>query len=139
MLNALSAVLAAAGMFVEITPSSTTGYPGQRITLDGSASTAAAGYTIVSYQWTTDPHTSEQLLNANQAIATLVVPTFRSIGVTLTITDNIGRTLSGSTTIQSSLAAASGVGSFQARWLAALSVLALWRVYRRRRLQSAAG
>jgi serine protease len=139
MLSALSAVLAAAGMFVEITPSSTTGYPGQRIKLDGSASTAAAHYTIVSYQWTTDPHTSEQLLNANQAIATLVVPTFRSIGVTLTITDNIGRTLSATTTIQSSLAAASGVGSFQPRWLAPLAVLALWRVYRRRQLQSAAG
>jgi serine protease len=138
MLNALSAVLAAAGMFVEITPSSTTGYPGQRITLDGSASTAAAGYTIVSYQWTTDPHTSEQLLNANQAIATLVVPTFRSIGVTLTITDNIGRTLSGSTTIQSSLAAASGVGSFQPGWLAPLAVLALWRVCRQRKPQAAA-
>jgi MYXO-CTERM domain-containing protein len=120
-------------MFVQITPSSTTGYPGQRITLDGSASTAASGYTIVSYQWTTDPHTSEQLLNANEAIATLVVPTFRSIGVTLTITDNIGRSLSATTTIQSSLGAASGVGSFQTGWLALLALLALWRVARRRR------
>jgi serine protease len=138
MLNAASAVLAAAGMFVQITPSSTTGYPGQRITLNGSASTAAAGYTIVSYQWTTDPHTSEQLLNANQAIATLVVPTFRSIGVTLTITDNIGRTLSATTTIQSSLGAASGVGSFQAGWLAPLALLALWRLARGRRPQAPA-
>jgi len=131
MLNALSSVLAAAGMFVQITPSSTTGYPGQRIKLDGSASTAAAHYTIVAYQWTTDPATSDQLVNANEAIATLVVPTFRSIGVTLTITDNIGRTLSASTTIQSSLAAASGAGGFEPRWLGAMAVLALWGLYRR--------
>ena len=32
------------GIFVQITPSSTTGLPGQHITLDGSGSTAATGY-----------------------------------------------------------------------------------------------
>jgi serine protease len=132
MLNAASAVLAAAGMFVQITPSSTTGYPGQKIKLDGSASTAAAGYTIASYRWVTDPATSDQLIDANQAIATLVVPTFRSIGVTLTITDNIGRSLSATTTIQSTLAAASGAGSLRPQWLWPLGLLALWQLYRRR-------
>jgi serine protease len=138
MLNAASAVLAAAGMFVQITPSSTTGSPGQRIKLDGSASTAASGYSIVSYQWTTDPATSDQLINADQAIATLVVPSFRSIGVTLTITDNIGRTASATTTIRSALGEASGVGSLEPRWLWPLAVLALWQLYRRRQLRAAA-
>jgi serine protease len=132
MVNAAAAVLAAAGMFVQITPSSTTGYPGQRIKLDGSASTPASGYSIVSYQWTTDPATSGQLLNANQSIATLVVPSFRSIGVTLTITDNVGRIDSATTTIHSALGAASGVGSFEPPWLGLLAVLALWQLRRRR-------
>jgi serine protease len=132
MVNAAAAVVAAAGMFVQITPSSTTGYPGQKIKLDGSASTAASGYSIVSYQWTTDPPTSGQLINANQAVATLVVPSFRSIGVTLTITDNIGRTATGSTTIRSTLGAASGVGAFEPAWLGALAILGLWQLRRRR-------
>jgi serine protease len=132
MVNAEAAVVAAAGMFVQITPSSTTGTPGQRISLNGSASTAAAGYTIVSYQWVTDPATSDQLINANQAIATLVVPSFRSIGVTLTITDNVGRTATGSVTIRSALGEASGVGAMQPAWLAVLAVLGFWQLRRRR-------
>jgi serine protease len=133
MLNAASAVLAAAGMFVQITPSSTTGSPGQRIRLDGSASTAATGYTIASYQWATIPATSDQLVNPNQAVATLVVPSFRSIDVTLTITDNVGRTASATTTIRSALGEASGAGGFEGRWLWLLAVPALWQLYRRRR------
>ncbi|HEX2788874.1 MAG TPA: S8 family serine peptidase [Steroidobacteraceae bacterium] len=132
MVNAASAVLAAAGMFVQITPSSTTGYPGQRIKLDGSASTAATGYTIASYQWATIPATSGQLVNANQAIATLVVPSFRTIQAILTITDNVGRSASATTTIRSALGEASGAGGFQGRWLWPLAVLALWQLYRRR-------
>ena len=132
MANAAAAVVAASGIFVQITPSSTTGTPGQRISLNGSASTAAAGYTIVSYQWTTDPATSGQLLNANTAIATLVIPSFRSIGVTLTITDSAGHTATGSVTIRSALAAASGVGAIQPAWLGVLAVLGLWQVRRRR-------
>jgi serine protease len=131
MVNAASAVLAAAGMFVQITPSSSTGYPGQKIKLDGSASTAATGYTIASYQWTTTPATSDQLINADQAIATLVVPSFRSIDVNLTITDNAGRTASATTTIKSALGAASGAGGFEGLWLWPLSAVALWQLRRR--------
>jgi serine protease len=131
MLNAAAAVQAAAGMFVQITPSSTTGSPGQKIRLDGSASTAASGYSIVSYQWTTDPATSDQLINPNQDVAYLIVPSFRSIGVTLTITDNIGRTDSATTTIRSALGEASGAGGFEPGWLAALALLGLWQLRRR--------
>jgi serine protease len=132
MLNAASAVLAAAGMFVQITPSSTTGSPGQKITLNGAASTAAVGYTIASYQWVTIPATSDQLINANQAIATLVVPSFRSIQVSLTITDNAGRTASATATIRSALGEASGAGGFQGQWLWPLAAVALWQLRRRR-------
>jgi serine protease len=140
MLNAAGAVATAAAVFVQITPSSTTGFPGQRIRLDGSGSTAAAGNSIVSYQWITDPPTSDQLINANQAVATLVVPSFRSIGVTLTITDNTGQTASASTTIHSVLGtAAAGGGGFGPECLGLLGVLGLWQLRRRRRCGPAAG
>jgi serine protease len=113
MLNASAAITAASGIFVQITTSSSTGTPGQKITLNGSGSTAATGYTIVSYQWTTIPSTSNQLVNANQAIATLVVPSFRTIQVKLTITDSAGHTASSTATIQSAFAASAGnVGAF---------------------------
>jgi serine protease len=112
MLNADSAVTAALGIFVQISPSSTTGTIGQHITLNGSGSTGATGFTIVSYQWTTIPATSDQLINANQAIATLVIPSFRSIQVMLTITDSGGHTASSTVTIKSGFGAASGSGSF---------------------------
>jgi serine protease len=135
MVNAAAALVAAAGVFVQITPSSTTGSPGQRIKLDGSGSTAAAGSSIVSYQWTTDPPTSDQLLNANTAIATLVVPSFRSIDVTLTITDSQGRSASATTTIRSTLGAASGAGAIGPAWLGLLGLLGLWQLRGRRACQ----
>jgi serine protease len=133
MLNASAAVTAASGIFVEITTSSSTGTPGQHITLNGSASTAASGYTIASYQWTTIPSTSDQLVNANEAIATLVVPAFRSITVKLTITDSGGHTASSTALIQSAFGAASGSGAFGGElWL--LAAIAAGVLIRRRRL-----
>jgi serine protease len=132
MINAAAAVTAASGLFVQITPSSTTGNPGQKITLDGSGSTPASGNTIVSYQWTTIPTTSNQLVNANQSIAELVVPSFRTIQVELTITDSGGNVASGTVTIQSAFGAASGVGSFGPELLV-LAALAGAAVTRRRR------
>ncbi len=138
MLNAEAAVTVASGLFVQITPSSTTGSPGQHITLNGSGSTPATGDTVVSYQWTTIPATSNQLLNANQAIATLVVPTFRSIQVQLTITDSGGNEASGTVTIQSAFGAASGVGSFGPELLA-LAALSGATLRRRRRAVAAVG
>ncbi|HWW20503.1 MAG TPA: hypothetical protein VNZ06_06835, partial [Steroidobacteraceae bacterium] len=98
-----------------------------------SASTAAVGHTIQSYLWTTDPSTSDQLINANQAIATLVVPSFRSITVILTITDDAGTPTSASQLIESEIAAAAGHtgGAFEPLWLLLLALLALWQVHRR--------
>lgn len=131
MLNAAAAVTSASGIAVVITLSSTSGSPGQHIDLNGSGSTASAGDTITSYQWTTTPATSDQLENANQAYATLIVPSFRSITVNLTITDSGGHTATGSAKVESAFGA-SGGGSFGAE-LAALALLAALRFARRRR------
>ena len=135
MVSAAGAVQAAGSAFVQITPSSTTGFPGRHIRLDGSGSTAASGFSIVAYQWTTNPAVSDTLVNANQAVATLVVPSFRSIDVTLTITDNAGGTASATTTIHSSVGNTSGGGGggFDARWLGLLAILSIGQ--QRRRLQ----
>ncbi len=132
MLNAAAAVITAEGIAVQITLSSSTGSPGQHITLNGSGSTASAGYTITTYQWTTTPSTSDQLENANQAVATLVVPSFRSITVNLTITDSGGHSATGSATVESAFGASSGTGSFGAE-LYGLAALAALRLRRRRR------
>jgi serine protease len=134
MLNAAAAVTAASGMFVQITTSSSTGTPGQKITCNGSGSTAASGYTLVSYQWSTIPSTSDQLQNANQAIATLIVPSFRTIQVKLTITDSGGHTASSTATIQSAFAASAGhVGAFDPALLLLCAIAAAVVVRRRRR------
>jgi serine protease len=134
MLNAMAAITAAQAAFVQIDPSSTTGLPGQKISLDGSASTAAVGHTIVSYQWSTNPTTSDQLIDANEAKATLVVPSFRSISVILTITDDAGTQTSATVNIESAIGASLGKtgGTLQPAWLLGLGALAVWQLHRRR-------
>jgi serine protease len=135
MLNASAAVQAASSMFVQISASSTTGTPGKQISLDGSGSTAAAGYSIVRWQWTTSPATSGQLTNPDQPLTTLVVPSLRSIDVILTITDNAGNTASATTRIQSSLSSGSGVGALDPLLLGLLAACAARQIYRRQRGQ----
>jgi serine protease len=131
MLNANAAVLAAEGMFAEITLSKTVATAGEHVTLNGSASTAAVGYTLVSYQWTTDPSTSDQIINPNSSVATLVVPSFRSISVILTITDNVGRTATATARVQSALGSGGGAVGPDGLWL--LGLLAGAQLLRRRR------
>jgi len=132
MLNAAAALTAASGIFVQIKTSSSTGTPGQRITLDGSGSTAAAGEAIVAYQWSTIPSTSDQLESPNQPITALIVPSFRTFQVKLTITDSAGHTASGTATIQSAFAASSGkVGAFDAALLLPCAIAAVIIVRRR--------
>ncbi|HXO57716.1 MAG TPA: S8 family serine peptidase, partial [Mycobacterium sp.] len=142
MLNAAAAVETASGIFVEITTSEPSALPGQHITLTGSGSTPTTGDTIVSYQWSTIPATSDQLINANQAVATFVMPAFRSIQVQLTIVDSGGHTASATAWIQSAFGAAAGVGvgSFgpELLILAALTVAVLVRRRRRAALTAAA-
>ena len=133
MLNAAQAVITAQSMYVQIHASKSSALPGQRIQLDGSGSTASAGASIVSWQWTTDPATSDQLINANTSTATLVFPAFSTITVVLTITDSAGQSASASVKIEGVFAAANGGGAFDPADLAVLAAVALWRVLQRRR------
>jgi serine protease len=142
MVNAAAAVVAAQGMFVQITTSKSSGSPGQRIRLDGSGSTAAAGDSIIDWNWTTSPSTSDQIADANQPVATLVMPGLRSIDVVLTITDNAGRTATGTARIEGAFGAATGgSGSLDPLTLGVLAALLAgrlaWRA--RRRWLAAAG
>jgi serine protease len=137
MVNAATAIAAAQGMFAQIKTSSTTGLPGQRIKLDGSGSTAASGYTIVNWQWSTIPETSDQLVDPTQPTATLVVPTFRSIQVMLTIADNAGRTASATAEIHSSIGSASGSGALDAALLWLLGACVAYRLCARVRAELA--
>ncbi len=132
MLDAASAVQAASGEFVQITTSGDTGTPGQHIRLDGSGSTPATGDTIVTWQWSTIPATSNQIINPNQPMATLVVPSFRSIQVQLTITDSGGHVASATALIRSSFVASVGAGAFGPE-LIGLALLAALSLLRRRR------
>ncbi len=120
MLNAAAAIITARSMFVQINASSTSGLPGQRIKLDGSGSTAAAGNSIVSWQWSTTPATSDQLINANQSVATLVFPAFSTITATLTVTDSAGNIGTASVAIKGAFGAASGTGAMDPATLVVL-------------------
>lgn len=133
MLNAAAALAAAENMFVQINASSTSGTPGQHIRLDGSGSTASAGDSIVSWQWTTSPATSDQLINADQPVATLVFPAFSTITAILTVTDSGGHTESASVKIAGAFSAASGTGALDPLTLALLAAAAVREVLQRRR------
>jgi serine protease len=133
MLDAAAAVTAASGLFVQIKASASSASPGQHVRLDGSGSTPSSGDTIVSWQWTTDPSTSDQLINADQSIATLVFPAFSTIIATLTITDSGGHTASASVKVAGAFSAASGTGAVDPLTLLMLAVLASGQVLRRRR------
>ena len=61
--------------------------PGDTVFFNGGASTAAAGRTIVSYRWDFGDGTS-----ANGVTASKLYPTARTYTVTLTVTDDFGRT-----------------------------------------------
>jgi hypothetical protein len=74
---------------------------GQSISLDGSASTAATGRTIASWAWSSDP--SVAIANAGSPKATVVFPALRPLTITLTITDDLGRSATASKTIYSGL------------------------------------
>jgi len=133
MLNAAAAVATTENMYVQINASSSSASPGQRIRLDGSGSNAAAGNSIVSWQWTTSPATSDQLIDADQPVATLVFPAFSTITAILTITDSAGHTQSASVKIRGAFAAASGTGALDPLTLALLAAAAAWQVMRRHR------
>ncbi|HVN99084.1 MAG TPA: S8 family serine peptidase [Steroidobacteraceae bacterium] len=136
MLNAAAALARSLYPEASFTPSTTKASVGESVTLDGSASSAAGNYTIVSYQWSSDPIVSIE--NATSAVARLVFPALRPITVTLTVTDSAGRQDSVTQTINSvALSAGGGKGAMDLPGLLLLAggaALAFWR----RRAASAA-
>ncbi len=99
MLNAAAAIARSLYPLASMTTSTDTASVGEHITLDGSGSSAAANYTIASYQWTSDPAVS--IADATSDVATIVFPALRPITVTLTVTDSAGRQDTVSKTINS--------------------------------------
>ncbi len=136
MLDAVAALAQALRPIAAATASETTASPGDNITLDASTSTAAAGHTIVGWQWTS----SASLSNASSATAKLVFPALRPVTVTLTVTDDLGRTDSTDLTINSHLVSAgsSGGGAMPGWALAALGLAALLRLRARARFGAGA-
>jgi hypothetical protein len=135
MLNAPAAVAAAQFPIASMTTSTDRASLGETVTLDGSSSAAATGYSL-AYQWKADPDVS--IANASSAVAKLVFPALRPVTVTLTVRDGAGRQDSVSKTIDSvSLKAGGGGGGFDDPALAWLAGIALLAITARRRRQGA--
>ena len=134
MVNAAAAV-AAALLNVSVVTSTDKATIGQTVTLDGTGSSAAPGYTIVSYQWSSDPAVS--IANANTASASLKFPALRPLTVTLTVTDDAGRQAQASKTIAGvESPSSSGSGSVDLAVLACLAGGCLLVITSRRRRQA---
>ena len=108
MLNAAAAVDAALEPIASISASDQSGSVGQTIRLDGSASKAATGHAIIGWAWSASP--SVDIADKDQAKANFVFPALRPITITLTVTDDAGRSDSASLTINSSTGIASDGG-----------------------------
>ncbi len=131
MVNAAAAVAAALRPAASVVTSVDRASVGQRVTLDGTGSSAARGYAIAAYQWTADPDVS--IADAGTASASLVFPALRPVTVTLTVTDDAGRQAQASKIIDGSVGASgSGSGAIDLAtlaWLVGGCVLAImtWR------------
>ncbi len=123
MVNALAAVAAALRPAAVARSSVPDAGVGQRVTLDGSGSTAAKGHTLVSYAWTSDQGIG--IANANSPVAQLTFPAFRPITLTLTVVDDAGQRDSQTVTVNSTIVSASGGGALDAETLCLLSLLLL--------------
>jgi serine protease len=121
MLNAVAALGQALRPQASVITSESRASVGDSITLDGSASSAASGHTIVAWAWSSDP--SVPIENPTSAKARLVFPALRPLTVTLVVTDDLGRSATASKGIDSVgiSAGSSGRGDFPA-W--ALGLLA---------------
>jgi serine protease len=135
MVNAAAAVAAALLPNASVVTSTDKATIGQSVTLDGTGSSAARGYTIASYQWSSDPAVS--IANANTASASLVFPALRPLTVTLTVTDDARRQAQASKTISGSESpSSSGSGSVDLAVLACLAGGCLLAITSRRRRQA---
>ena len=136
MLNAPAAVAAAQYPIASLTTSTDRASLGETVTLDGTSSAAATGYSL-AYQWKADPDVS--IANASSAVAKLVFPALRPVTVTLTVRDGAGRQDSVSKTLDSvaEKAGGSGGGGFDDTALGWLAGIALLAITARRRRQGA--
>jgi serine protease len=127
MLNAAAALGQAVLPQASLLTSTDRASVGQSITLDGSASTAASGHTLVAWQWSTNP--SIAILNPTSEVAKILFPSLRPLAVSLTVTDDLGRTDTATKTIDSvSISAGdttSGAGAFPV-WAIALLAAVLF-------------
>jgi serine protease len=98
MLDAAAAVNEALRPIALITSSAASASIGQRVSLDGSASLAATGLSIASYQWSANPSIS--ISGATSAQAEFLFPATRPVTVTLVITDSAGRQDTTSLTVE---------------------------------------
>jgi serine protease len=97
-------VTAPAAPTVSLVASSTAVAAGSPVSFDGSASQAASGLTIASYQWTIAPSpaglaTFTTATNAAAASVSTLGSSSGSFVVTLTVTDSVGQTSSANATI----------------------------------------
>jgi len=137
MLNAPAAVAAALFPIASLTTSTDRASLGETVTLDGTSSAAATGYSL-AYLWKADPDVG--IANASSAIARLVFPSLRPLTVTLTVTDGAGRQDRVSKTIDSvSLQAGGGGGGLDGLTLTWLASIALLAITARHRRQGATG
>ncbi len=104
---------------------------GSSVTLDGSASAAAAGHRITGYQWSITAGSSLATFSGSTTGPSVVLATSAAGSVTLSlrVTDDAGGTATTSTTVTIAAARSSGGGAVGIGWSIglALAVLALWR------------
>ncbi len=131
LLDAGAAVRSVAALTANVVASSTTPVTGAAVTLDGSTSNAAAGRTVVAYQWTITAGADLASLSGSTTDpkATLVASGVGTVAVALTVTDSAGQTGTGSTAVTiasapslpvSESGGSGGGGGVSAGWLLGL-------------------
>lgn len=134
MLSATGALAQAQAPQADILATPNPAAVGQTITLDGSGSSAAAGYSITAFQWSVEPNVTIE--SPTSAVAKLKFPAFRPITVTLKITDSAGRQDTATQVVNSRVYPSGGTGgggALGAGDLAALAAGALIAFLGRRR------
>lgn len=125
MLDTAQAVARAVAPSARIVASTTTPALGTVVTLDGSASSASIGRSIVGYQWSITSGTASAVLSGptNAATVSLTTAAAGTATVQLAVTDSNGVVSVSSTAITVVAAAAgasSGGGAWDAGWLLGL-------------------
>ncbi|TLZ28646.1 MAG: PKD domain-containing protein [Gammaproteobacteria bacterium] len=81
--------------------------PGMNVTLDASGSSAACKHTIASYQWASSDQAAHPVTNFTGPSTTVTAPSTGTFTVTLTVTDDAGKTDLATVTVGSATATSS--------------------------------